>query len=387
MTHAPHRHRRAVRIGTAVAGLSFVGASLLTGAATSATAGEAGGTDATFPGTGFGAIADGGSGCGPSPGAARDVTFDVSGMPARGLSDVRINALQLSPAHQFVGDLVVTLIAPNSASGVLFGRTGAATAAAFGDGSNVAGPYTFADDAAGGWWAAAAAAAETDPIPPGFYRTSAIGGAGGTGANTSLTLAFSGVSDPNGTWTLRFTDGCQGDVGSVSAATLGLTSTPPICTSQQEAVTNAQTAVTSANAAVASAQTAANAADAAVTQPQASATQAQTAATAARAAADKASAAVTKAKAAVKKAKRSGSPTKVKKAKKKLKAAKAALKAANASLVSANASLVSANAALAAAKSNAAAKQQVLANAKAAQTTANAQLVAAQAALTACQAS
>jgi hypothetical protein len=37
-----------------------------------------------------------------------------------------------------------------------------------------------------------------------------------------MNAAFAGVADANGTWTLRFTDGCNLDTGSVSAATLTL---------------------------------------------------------------------------------------------------------------------------------------------------------------------
>ncbi len=35
-----------------------------------------------------------------------------------------------------------------------------------------------------------------------------------------MTPAFAGVADPTGTWTLRLEDGCAGDTGSISAATL-----------------------------------------------------------------------------------------------------------------------------------------------------------------------
>ena len=40
------------------------------------------------------------------------------------------------------------------------------------------------------------------------------------GQMTNMTAAFSTVSDPTGTWTLRLEDGCAGDSGSISAATL-----------------------------------------------------------------------------------------------------------------------------------------------------------------------
>jgi hypothetical protein len=76
--------------------------------------------------------------------------------------------------------------------------------------------------ATGNWWSAAAAAGASVPIPSGSYRTSQRGGAGSTGAVTSLDTTFAGLTpaQANGTWTLRFTDGCFGDTGGVGAATI-----------------------------------------------------------------------------------------------------------------------------------------------------------------------
>lgn len=182
---------------------------------------------ATFPadGASLGAIPDGGGTC-PSPGAPRNVTFTVSGMTGS-VSSVSVDGLSFSPNHTFVGDIITTLIAPNGASHIVFGRTGATTATAFGSGANLAGPYQFIDTAAGtNWWTAAAGAT----IPSGSYRTTPLGGAGATNppAPTSINPAFTGVANANGTWTLRFTDGCSADTGAVSAASLTVNTAAPV---------------------------------------------------------------------------------------------------------------------------------------------------------------
>jgi subtilisin-like proprotein convertase family protein len=311
MTHVKSR-----TILATIAGLSLVLGGLLTGSSASARPAPA---DGTFPGSGGGAIPDGGALCAPTTGAPLNVTFNVSGLTAP-LSDVRVTGLTFSPIHTYVGDLQVSLIAPNGTSFVVFSRTGATTTPGAGDSSDAAGPYTFADDAAGNWWTAAAAAAAGVALPAGSYRTSAVGGVGSTGAATNLTAAFAGVTNPNGVWTLRFLDGCSADVGTVSAVSLGLKGT---CTTQQAAVTSATAAATSADAAV----------------------------TAATAAVAKATKAVKKAKAALQRAKRSGNPVKIRIAKAKLKKAKSKLKKAKAAQTAATQSAASAHAALSTAQS------------------------------------
>jgi len=208
----------------------------------------------TFAGANVGAIPDGGGNCPNTPGAARDVTFNVTGVPQRQLVDVRITGLSLS--HTFVGDLAVTLFAPNGHSMVIFGRTGSTTPSGLGDSSDLAGPYTFADTGPtppGNWWQAATAAASTAAIPSGTYRTSQMGGNGSTGSVTNLTQEFSGVTNPNGTWTLHIVDTCSPDPGTVSAATLSLTPVAPNCTTQQTNATAAQAELDEAETEVASA--------------------------------------------------------------------------------------------------------------------------------------
>lgn len=162
--------------------------------------------------------------CG-SDGAARNVTFTVTGVPGT-VSNVVASMTFGGPVHTFAGDIKAILIAPNGTSHSLFGRPLATTSAACGDASDLAGPYTFSDNApsppSGGWWQAATAeTTSTAPIASGTYRSTESGGAGAVNPQppTSINTKFAGVT-ANGTWTLRFFDGGGGDTGAVSAANL-----------------------------------------------------------------------------------------------------------------------------------------------------------------------
>lgn len=173
----------------------------------------------------LGAITDHAAGCDATGATPRNVTFTVSGLTAP-ITNVQMSMTFGSPAHTFAGDIEAVLIAPNGASHTLFGRTLATTATSCGDSSDLSGPYTFADSAAappnGGWWQTATIVGAAVPMTTGSYRSTAIGGAGATNPQppTSITPAFAGVANPNGTWTLRLSDHGGGDTGAISAATL-----------------------------------------------------------------------------------------------------------------------------------------------------------------------
>jgi hypothetical protein len=122
-----------------------------------------------------------------------------------------------------MGDIVATLIAPNGASHTIFGVTGSTTMTGVGDSSDLGALYTFNNSGMATWWSVAATTGATVVMPTGTYRTSNTGGAGQTGAATDINAAFAGIPTSNGTWTLRFTDGCTGDTGNVTAANLTLT--------------------------------------------------------------------------------------------------------------------------------------------------------------------
>jgi hypothetical protein len=176
-------------------------------------------------------------------GAPRSVTFFVTGV-ASPITNVAVS-MTFDPAHPWVGELIVDLIAPdvtNNAS--IFYRTGASTPSPRGNASNAAGPYLFSDaaPASPSWWEAASATGAGTAIPSGSYRASLGGG------NTLLSPAFAAAT-PNGEWTLRFRDQCgAGLIGGVSAATLFLNedappaTPPPASTSQPPVVTGKRAA-------------------------------------------------------------------------------------------------------------------------------------------------
>ena len=179
----------------------------------------------TFSGSGVGPIPDSPDGtCPTSGGTPLNITFNVTGIPGPP-TNISVG-ITFSPAHTFAGDVRAVLIAPNGTSFVIFGQTGLTTASDFGDSSFLAGPYIFNNYAVGNWWAEAADRPEAEALTAGRYRTSQPGGAGSTGAFTDLNAAFANIPTSNGTWTLRVTDHCNGDAGSVSAATLTLTPRP-----------------------------------------------------------------------------------------------------------------------------------------------------------------
>ncbi len=169
-----------------------------------------------FTGTNTGDIPDG-----DCAGPGRQVQFNVTGITGP-ITNMRVS---LTAAHTWVGDVDVVLIAPNGTTGhpiFLYTNPGNVEA---GDSSDLAGTYNFYDQATGNWWQAAAAANGTTAIPPGDYRTT-----NETGAQTLITPVFATLANPNGTWILKFNDCGIDDAGTVSAATLTITtsSQPPV---------------------------------------------------------------------------------------------------------------------------------------------------------------
>jgi subtilisin-like proprotein convertase family protein len=174
----------------------------------------------------LGAIPDGPAGvCGTFTSPPRDVTFTVSGISGT-ITDVRVGTT-FSPAHTWRGDLSVELRAPGGTPAKkIFESTGSTTAGGCGSANDAAGPYIFFDTAtpATSWWLNTG-----NPTTAGNYKASTPGGVAGGGADTTITPAFAGVTNANGTWTLRILDGGGGDTGSISAATLEITSGAPAC--------------------------------------------------------------------------------------------------------------------------------------------------------------
>ncbi len=179
----------------------------------------------------LGAIPDA-TACGPTPGTPRNVTFTTSGLSGPP-SSVALSMTMGSPNHTWMGDITATLIAPNGASHTIFGVVTSTTATGIGDSSDLGGTYVFSDAAAappsGGWWQEATLRTAAEVMTSGTYRTTSSGGAGQTNPAppTNMNASFTGVASPNGTWTLRLTDGCTGDTGAITAANLTVTTAAP----------------------------------------------------------------------------------------------------------------------------------------------------------------
>lgn len=217
-------------LGLAALGLWYGASFNNTNASTTATSAPA----ATFNGANVGAIPDLVTGCQPSQGTPRNVTFAVTGQSGAP-TNVALSATFGGPNHTWAGDITATLIAPNGTSHSIFGRVLATTSTAAGDSSDLGGTYTFADSntspPSGGFWQAATAETTgAQPIANGAYRTTGSGGAGATNPMpaTNMNAAFASVPTADGTWTLRLTDGCAADTGAISAAVLTIeTATVP----------------------------------------------------------------------------------------------------------------------------------------------------------------
>ena len=164
---------------------------------------------AAFTGTNLGAIPDG-----ECDGAGRQVQFNVTGLTGT-ITNVRVS---FTANHTWVGDIDLVLRAPGGTPAhPIFIFTNPAQNDA-GDSSDLMGTYNFFDQATGNWWEAAAAATGMQAIPPGDYRA-----ASANGAQTLITPAFASLANPNGTWILQFNDCAPEDTGSVTAATLTIT--------------------------------------------------------------------------------------------------------------------------------------------------------------------
>ncbi|HXF43699.1 MAG TPA: proprotein convertase P-domain-containing protein [Pyrinomonadaceae bacterium] len=177
----------------------------------------------TYNGSNYGNISDG-TGT-DTCGTPRNILFNVSGFGGNfGSASVTFT---MGPNHPYVGDLRVTLIAPNGTSHLLFSRIGKTTSSVYGDSSNFAGPYTFTDAASANIWAAAAGVGQNQNVPSGSYRTQGAGPWANANPGppfTSINAAFAALNnaDINGTWTLRFEDCAAADTGGVSSASLTL---------------------------------------------------------------------------------------------------------------------------------------------------------------------
>ncbi len=120
--------------------------------------------------------------------------------------------MAFDPPHSYAGDLTAVLIAPNGLKTSLF------SALYYGGaGGNLVGPYLFSDTAPA-TPTFESEATNSSVAPPGHYRASGY-------SDPLITPTFASLGNANGTWILRVRDFCSGDVGSISAATLFVTTT------------------------------------------------------------------------------------------------------------------------------------------------------------------
>lgn len=183
-----------------------------------------------FNGTGVGPIPDGPSANCQTPGAPLNIQFAVSGLTA----NVQSVNVSITMTHSWAGDVVATLIPPAGGNGLtLFSYMGYSVNSSGGDSSDLGGTYVFTDSVPNTqtlWKAAVAAPTTSSIIPGGSYRPAETGD---PATGTSLNATFGGLTpaQANGNWTLRLTDGCIEDTGSVSAAVLDITTAttnPPV---------------------------------------------------------------------------------------------------------------------------------------------------------------
>ncbi len=173
----------------------------------------------TFQGSGFGPIPDGPDGCGEI-GEPLAITFEVHNM-----NPVVTVEVDMEISHDWMGDVIAVLVAPNDDSHLLFGVTGAAEGTCDVDDSNLNGLYKFTDDVNNGpddlsWWQWADNLSGGGTMPSGSYQTTSMGGFVNAGNITLMNDAFSGVTDPNGTWTLLVYDHWVNVTGEVTDASL-----------------------------------------------------------------------------------------------------------------------------------------------------------------------
>ncbi len=139
--------------------------------------------------------------------SAAGIDFTLTVTDDLSLTDVD---LEFDANHTWVGDMIVTLFAPDGTSAVLIDRMGAPPGT-FGCSSNDL--DVTLDDAAGSAIEDQCGASSADPVPTGTFSP-----------NNPLSI-FNGVASM-GVWTVNVSDNGGGDLGTVNTITLVYTGTP-----------------------------------------------------------------------------------------------------------------------------------------------------------------
>lgn len=147
-------------------------------------------------------------------GINRTVTVPA-GITISAHADLEVD-ITFSPAHTYAGDVIVRLTSPSSAQSLLFDRPGV-PASSFGNGDNLAGPYTFRTSAS--TVIPETAGSPGGVIPAGSYRPSNTSGAAHNWSGFTFPVSAAG------TWTLNVSDRASGDVGTIASWTLRIKTT------------------------------------------------------------------------------------------------------------------------------------------------------------------
>lgn len=131
-------------------------------------------------------------------------------------------------SHTWGGDIEVELVSPGGIATHLFARVRGTGGVTFGDSSDLIGVYRFVDSGGGDFSAAAGAAAGGDPIAPGTYNRSTTLADQDGGLPTINNTPFSVYdgTDPNGTWTMNFSDWAEFDTGEARGWSFNTTPVP-----------------------------------------------------------------------------------------------------------------------------------------------------------------
>jgi subtilisin-like proprotein convertase family protein len=132
-----------------------------------------------------------------------------------------VNGVTITGTHSWVGDMVVTLTAPNGDDVHLISRTNGP--AGGGDSSDFGGPYVYVNAVtAPTFTAAAVLAGGGEPVPAGTYGRETTPPTAVPAADPDTYTVFNG--DPvTGNWTLTVGDWCAADTGSIAGWTLDIT--------------------------------------------------------------------------------------------------------------------------------------------------------------------
>jgi subtilisin-like proprotein convertase family protein len=170
----------------------------------------------TYLGSGGGAIPDN------QPGNPLIITFNVTEVGAVNHVDLTLTGL----THTWIGDLIGTLSGPGGVVNAdIMRRIGATTSTGVGDSTNVNGNYRFIDSGVDPV-AAVAPLGDAAVLPSGDYWATTLGAATNAGTKVNLDAVFAAVGNAQGTWTLRLSDNAALDTGSITSATLNISTVP-----------------------------------------------------------------------------------------------------------------------------------------------------------------